>query len=840
MSAYFEAPDSIAYRLGTDPGDVVSAVAERYIGANPPIPYMLRAFSRAGIAQGEDGLYRLDFGGRFPGAAAGSYAYAFGLVWSDTERGLDLALHCLGPVRLFLNGKLIYRSNAVDEARPDRKVTVEANFVKGWNSLFVKARCTPAGFGCLLGAEEAKVRILNVLAPFSGRSGQAGWAYSEPSETDVYGEDALPDGLADERGEPVRWLPDMIWTEEAAARPVCERLYGLQPGRKAWARSKLRVETRGATVAWRGRSEGSLRVWVNGRLLEACSSADGTFGAHSAEVAFGSRSVEDAFGARSIEDEPEASTALTYGLHDVLVEIGCGQSSWEWALTAAIEGSSCGFELPVAVQGAQAAGSWLYLGAADREEELEPDKAMDLSRVHGRSGMYWRLDLPETWVRPYYENAMLSNKWTTGGATNYARWDYPLGVTMYGLLRAGRALGREDFVAYALEHVRACTNYYEYALWDRDQYGFPSVNHQLVLIRMLDNCGSFGSAMLEADVGRIACEASGDRQTEGEGSAAGVITFEESKERWMEGETSTVGRIADVGCVVERIASEASGDPRTGGEGSAVGRIADDIADFMLHRLERRKEDGAFFRVCGGEYAENTLWADDLYMSAPFLVRYYLRTGERSALDEAVRQFLLYRQYLFMPESKLMSHVHDFKHGQATGVPWGRGNGWTVFSLSELLAVAPEDHPQRAQLLSFFNELCEGYLAVQGDNGLWRQVLDQQSAYEEASCTAMFVYAFARGVRYGWLSDEADYVRAAILGWEGLTRLAIDREGNVYGVCSGSRYSFSPDYYMHDLKPVTNDNHGIGIMLLVGVEIRLLTEWLASENGVTAASSAEK
>jgi len=811
MSAYFEAPDSIAYRLGSDPGDVVSAVAERYIGANPPIPYMFRAFSRAGITQGEDGLYRLDFGARFPASRAGSYAYALGLVWSDTERGLDLALHCLGPVRLFLNGRLIYRSNAVDEARPDRKVTVEANFVKGWNSLFVKARRTPAGFGCLLGAEEAKVRILNVLAPFSCRSGQAGWAYSEPSETDVYGEAALPDGVADEREEPVRWLPDMIWTDEAAPRPACERLFGLQPGRKAWAWSKLRVETRGAAVVWRGRSEGSLRVWVNGRPLEAYSSADGTFGARSANGGL------------------EAVAVLPYGQHDVLVEIGCGQRSWHWELTAAIEGDLCGFQLPVAVQGAQAAGSWLYLGAAEREEELEPAKAMDLSRVHGRSGLYWRLDLPETWVRPYYENAMLSNKWTTGGATNYARWDYPLGVTMYGLLRAGRSLGREDFVAYALEHVRACTDFYEYALWDRDRYGFPSINHQLVLIRMLDNCGSFGSAMLEADAGRITGEASGGRWKEGEASAVGRITCEDSEDRWVEGEESAVGVIAN----------KASGGRWMEGDTSAVGRIADEITDFMLRRLER-KEDGAFYRVCEGEYAENTLWADDLYMSAPFLVRYYLRTGERSALDEAVQQFLLYKQYLFMPELKLMSHVHDFKHGQATGVPWGRGNGWTVFSLSELLAVVPEEHPERERLLRFFNELCEGYLAVQGDSGLWRQVLDQPSAYEEASCTAMFIYAFARGVRYGWLSREADYVRAAILGWEGLTRLAIDREGNVYGVCSGSRYSFSPDYYIDDLKPVTNDNHGIGIMLLAGVEIRLLTEWLSSENGVNAASGPEE
>ena len=35
----------------------------------------------------------------------------------------------------------------------------------------------------------------------------------------------------------------------------------------------------------------------------------------------------------------------------------------------------------------------------------------------------------------------------------------------------------------------------------------------------------------------------------------------------------------------------------------------------------------------------------------------------------------------------------------------------------------------------------------------------------------------------------------------------------------GSRYSFSGDYYKHDLLTVVNDNHGTGIMMLAGAEI---------------------
>jgi rhamnogalacturonyl hydrolase YesR len=215
-------------------------------------------------------------------------------------------------------------------------------------------------------------------------------------------------------------------------------------------------------------------------------------------------------------------------------------------------------------------------------------------------------------------------------------------------------------------------------------------------------------------------------------------------------------------------------------------------------------------------------------MSTPFLCRYSALTGDSRYIDEAARQFRLFRSYLYMPEQRIMSHVYDFKYSRRTDIPWGRGNGWVLFSLSELLEVLPEPHPDRPFLLEWFCDLCRGYAALQAESGLWHQVLNRPDAYEEASCTAMFAYAFVRGVRFGWLSadERGRFAQAALSAWGGLTRTAIDRQGNVHGVCSGSRYSFTADYYMHDLRTVVNDNHGIGIMMLVGCEIVRLQEWL--------------
>src|SRR5690606_24638420 len=115
----------------------------------------------------------------------------------------------------------------------------------------------------------------------------------------------------------------------------------------------------------------------------------------------------------------------------------------------------------------------------------------------------------------------------------------------------------------------------------------------------------------------------------------------------------------------------------------------------------------------------------------PFLCRYYKKTGDESYINDAAQQFMNYRKYLFMPEQNIMSHVYDFKFNTATNVPWGRGNGWVIFSLTELLETMPEHHPKRNELLEFYRVLAKGYLALQGENGLWHQVLTDSESYEE-------------------------------------------------------------------------------------------------------------
>lgn len=253
-------------------------------------------------------------------------------------------------------------------------------------------------------------------------------------------------------------------------------------------------------------------------------------------------------------------------------------------------------------------------------------------------------------------------------------------------------------------------------------------------------------------------------------------------------------------------------DPRM--EHADIRSIARRIARYMRFEQPRTPQ-GAFCR------RDDTVWADDMYMSVPFLCFYAKAAGEAWPLEEASKQMLLYRDMLFMPQKRLMAHMRCLRADRNNAIPWSRGNGWVIFALSELLLCSADAVPDRDELLRFFRELTRGYCEVQGATGLWHQILDDDTTYPEASATAMMICAFSRGIANGWYDDEAlqSIARsAAYRAWRGLCETAIDKSGNLYGVCRGSGFSFSRAYYK-TLSWNFNDTHGIGIVMLAGTEL---------------------
>ena len=229
------------------------------------------------------------------------------------------------------------------------------------------------------------------------------------------------------------------------------------------------------------------------------------------------------------------------------------------------------------------------------------------------------------------------------------------------------------------------------------------------------------------------------------------------------------------------------------------------IADRLINAISviPRFKDGTFHRG-------RTMWADDTYMSCPFMLRYGLLFGNEYWLGECVKQILGFKERLFMKDKGIFSHIYFVEEQKANRVPWGRGNGWVFVTLSELLEKLPADISGYDELKELYIEFAHGILVLQGENGMWRQVLDIEETYYETSCTAMFIIGLCRGIRLGLLGDEVkENIKKA---YDGLMTHKIDSGGNVYGVCRGSSCSMEAKYYI-ELGTVDNDDHGTGIVL---------------------------
>ena len=96
-------------------------------------------------------------------------------------------------------------------------------------------------------------------------------------------------------------------------------------------------------------------------------------------------------------------------------------------------------------------------------------------------------------------------------------------------------------------------------------------------------------------------------------------------------------------------------------------------------------------------------------------------------------------------------------------------------------------------------------LKYQGEDGMWRQLIDRPESWQESSCTGMFTFAFITGVKNGWL-DAATYGPAARKGWLALLTY-INESADVREVCEGTNKKNDYQYYI-DRKRNIGDLHG--------------------------------
>lgn len=227
------------------------------------------------------------------------------------------------------------------------------------------------------------------------------------------------------------------------------------------------------------------------------------------------------------------------------------------------------------------------------------------------------------------------------------------------------------------------------------------------------------------------------------------------------------------------------------------------------------------YRLADGTIARNrphhnSVWLDDMFMALPSMAARSAYTNDPKQLDEAARIAGLFIDRMWIPEKGIFRHGYVEGLEQEPSMAWGRANGWAILTMCQLLDAMPENHPQRAKILSTIKEHIKGLSQLQGRDGFWHQLLDRNDSYEETSATAIFAYCIAHAVNQGWV-EAVTYGPVAQLAWEAVAS-KINDKGEVEGVCVGTGMGFDPAYYYY--RPVSvKAAHGYGPVICAGSEI---------------------
>jgi rhamnogalacturonyl hydrolase YesR len=358
-------------------------------------------------------------------------------------------------------------------------------------------------------------------------------------------------------------------------------------------------------------------------------------------------------------------------------------------------------------------------------------------------------------------------------------WAYEWGVNLYGQMRVQEATGNTNWENFALNHNLICGRYYAWLV---------SLTNTLTSTASLPNFQNtnavFGSYFVS---GRL--------------DYCGSMTAQ----------------------LLEGVLWHATGPT------IQQLQLATATGNYISYQ-QARLSDGTFWRPTD----QGAIWADDLYMGCSFLVRWYQYTGNTNVFNDAVLQVTNMAHYL-QDTSGLWFHGYYTNTHAVNGIKPARPNGWAMLGTAEVLASMPTNHPARTNVLNILRRHIAGVEAVQAADGMWRQVLDLPTSWEETSSTALFACCIARAVNYGWI--DPTNMAVARKAFAAIAQMEVSPAGVISNICPGMNLSTSVSYYTNSLQPMTDDSHGPGAVMLAGAELLLSPKLNIAAAGCSAAIS---
>ena len=247
-----------------------------------------------------------------------------------------------------------------------------------------------------------------------------------------------------------------------------------------------------------------------------------------------------------------------------------------------------------------------------------------------------------------------------------------------------------------------------------------------------------------------------------------------------------------------------------------------------------RTEEGGFWHK---QVYEHQMWLDGLFTGTTFYARYAAWKPEPEAWSDIANQFLVVDRHT-VKANGLNHHGWDesrqmgWSHPETGCSPetWGRAEGWYVMALCDVLELMPAEQPEREALAAILNRVMEALLRVQDpETKLWYQVPDkagEEGNYLESTCSAMYCYAMAKGVRIGVLDPR--YKQEAQQVMDGLKthKIVTNEDGtlSLIDCCAVAGLGGNPyrdgtyEYYIHE-RIREDDPKGVAPLILAGIEL---------------------
>ena len=187
------------------------------------------------------------------------------------------------------------------------------------------------------------------------------------------------------------------------------------------------------------------------------------------------------------------------------------------------------------------------------------------------------------------------------------------------------------------------------------------------------------------------------------------------------------------------------------------------------------------------------VFIDCLHFDPPFLVALGAASGEPALVEEGARQAIGYVR-LLQSERGLFDHFVLDGSPRTYGPGWGRGQGWALLGLLDVVDELPTDHGCRRELAAAAARLIAAMIGLQRDDGHWYAVVDDPASGDETSTAAFMAAGMLRAANSSISGDDA---RAASHRALEAALESTGKDGTLAGVSAAVNACTNPSHYAH-------------------------------------------